>query len=96
MGDTHEETDILTIGDQEECGRQVNCCYRQLKTRQALIGKELDSGDSLILIDEGGKTRRLWTGLRMVDLRLTSTKWRGTYTTEVCAWTKSMEHNGMS
>ena len=70
MGDTHEETDVLPIGNREECGRQVNHRYRQLKTRQALIGKELDSGDFPILIDKGGKMRRLWTRLRTADLGL--------------------------
>ena len=64
MGETHEETDVLPIGDQEECGRQGNHRYRQLRTRQALIGEELDSGDFLILIDEGGKMQKLWTRLR--------------------------------
>ena len=70
MGNTHEETDVLLIGNQEECGRQVNHCYRQLKTRQALIGEELDSNDFPILMDEGGKMRRLWTRLRTADLGL--------------------------
>ena len=64
VGNTHKETDVLPIGDQEEYEQQVSCHYRQLKTRQALIGEELDSGDFPILIGEGGKMRRLWTRLR--------------------------------
>ena len=48
----------------------MNRRYRQLKTGQALIGEELDSGDFPILIDEGGKMKRLWTGLRTADLGL--------------------------
>ena len=66
----HKETNVLPIGNQEEYGRQVNRHYRQLKTRQALIGEELNSGDFPILIGKGGKMRRLWTGLKMSDLVL--------------------------
>ena len=48
----------------------MNCLYRQLKTRQALIGEELDSGDFPILMGEGGKVRGLWARLRTSNLGL--------------------------
>ena len=41
-GDTHEETDILPIGDQEEKGKRLlNCHTDSLGTMQVLVAKYL-------------------------------------------------------
>ena len=56
-GNTHEETDVLPIGDQEEKGeRLLNHRTDSLGTVQVLVGKVLDRQRSFL---EAKKDRRM-------------------------------------
>ena len=44
VGDTHEETDVLPIGNREERdGQCLNCCSDSLGTVQVLMAKYLSN-----------------------------------------------------
>ena len=46
VGDIHEETDVLPIGDQEEKGKRLlNHCTDSLGTMQVLVAKYLADED---------------------------------------------------